>query len=170
MDIRLNAMQESLASLAIEEQGLKELARQNEVDSKKLAMAIQDVEYLNRELEQVKSLQEAYLEKIRQLELRPKDSQRSLKELNLPTSGYLYGPKLPPYLMGGGALGFLVLAGWRCFLIWLTRASEAQKISLRKSAHLSWATSPQWNLINLSNVPTNWWIVLFAQFIIVAAG
>ncbi len=111
LDIRLNAMQESLASLAIEEQGLKELARQNEVDSKKLAMAIQDVEYLNRELEQVKSLQEAYLEKIRQLELRPKDSQRSLKELNLPTSGYLYGPKLPPYLMGGGALGFLVLAG-----------------------------------------------------------
>ncbi len=111
LNIRMNAMAEALAALDIEEKGLRELAVENEAQSKKLSAAIQDVEYLNRELEQVKSLQEAYVEKIRQLELRPKDSQRSLKELNLPKTGYLYGPRLPPYLLGGGALGFLVLAG-----------------------------------------------------------
>lgn len=111
LGIRLNAMQEALASLAIEEEGLNKMAQENEESSKKLSMAIQDVEYLNRELEQVKSLQEAYVEKIRQLQLRPKDSQRSLKELNLPTMGSLYGPKLMPYLSGGGAIGFLLMAG-----------------------------------------------------------
>ena len=111
LNIRLNSMQEALASLSIEEKGVRELARQNEEGSKKFSMAIQDVEYLNRELEQVKNLQEAYLEKIKQLELGPTASQRSLKTLNLPEIGYLYGPKLPPYLLGGGAIGFLILAG-----------------------------------------------------------
>ncbi len=87
------------------------MAKKEEEQSKALSMAVQDVEYLNRELEQVKNLQEAYLEKIKQLELGPSASQRSLKELNLPEIGFLYGPKLPPYLLGGAAIGFLILAG-----------------------------------------------------------
>lgn len=109
--LRLNSIEYSLASLQDEENGLHDLLRQNEADSKKLSKAFQDVEYLDLELEQVKNLQEAYLEKLKQMELGPTASQRSLKALNLPSDGFFYGPKLTPYLLGGGALGFLVLAG-----------------------------------------------------------
>lgn len=109
--IRLQSMQEGLAALKLEEEGLRELARTNEEQSKLLSKAIQDAELYDVELEKVNTMQDAYLEKLKQLELGPTASQRSLKTLNLPTNGAFYGPKIAPYLLGGGAIGFLVLAG-----------------------------------------------------------
>lgn len=109
---RLRSMQEALAGLQLEEQGLRDLMHTNEEASKKLSKAIQDVEMTERELALVETMQSAYLEKLKQLELGPNASQqRTLKELSLPSNGYFYGPKLPPYLLGGGAIGFMVLAG-----------------------------------------------------------
>ncbi len=156
LNIRMNAMAEALAALDIEEKGLRELAVENEAQSKKLSAAIQDVEYLNRELEQVKSLQEAYVEKIRQLELRPKDSQRSLKELNLPKTGYLYGPRLPPYLLGGERWVSWSWPAWPCCSTWQTKASAVPKISLPKSVRQCWDTSQPWNWTSWSSVRINW--------------
>lgn len=111
LTIRLNSMQEALASLQLEENGIRDLMATNEEASKSLAKAIQDVEITERELELVGTMQAAYLEKLKQIELGPTASQRTLKELNLPANGGFYGPKLPPYLLGGGAIGFMVLAG-----------------------------------------------------------
>lgn len=109
--LRLNSMEQALASLQIEEQGLLALVEKNEQQSNELSKAIQDVEHYDIELESVGKLHEGYLEKIKQLELGPAASQRSLKTLDLPSDGYFYGPKLPPYLLGGSALGFILLAG-----------------------------------------------------------
>lgn len=114
--IRMHSLEEALASLIFQEKGLQDLAANNEEQSKKLSKSIQDVELCERELELVKTMQDAYLEKLKQMELGPTTSQRSLKELNTPTDGAFYGPKLPPYLLGGGAIGFLVMAGFAILL------------------------------------------------------
>ncbi len=109
--LRVNSMQETLRALQNEEEGLKELARKNEDRSRQVSKAIQDIELNNRQLDMLKSMQEGYMEKINQMKLGPTASERQLKRLNEPKVGGFYGPKLSPYLLGGGAIGFLILAG-----------------------------------------------------------
>ncbi|MFO1066214.1 MAG: polysaccharide biosynthesis tyrosine autokinase [Pirellulales bacterium] len=105
-------MVENLAALEIEEVGLQKLADENEQKSKELSKFIQDNKLYQAELASVQGLLEMYRAKLNQIELLPTASaQRTLKELNLPTNGGFYGPKLSPYLLGGGAIGFLIMAG-----------------------------------------------------------
>ncbi len=135
LQIRLNSMQEALHRWLLK-RGSARHGEKEEEQSKALSMAVQDVEYLNRELEQVKNLQEAYLEKSSNWNWALQRSQRSLKELNLPETGFLYGPQVATVLVGGGAIGFLILAGWLSCLTWLTRVSAVPKKSLHRSVHL----------------------------------
>jgi hypothetical protein len=92
-------------------QGLSELAQENLRRSKEHQTVASQNRLLNSELASVQTLLDAYTEKLKSIELLPAAGQRSLKELNLPSSGYFYGPKLAPYLLGGAAIGFLLLSG-----------------------------------------------------------
>ncbi len=113
--IRLDAMNQNQAALDSEIAGLEKMRAEYEFSSKELATAIQTVQDLNTELKQIQNLHEVTIEKLKQLELGPTASQRSVKELTLPAgqdgAGQFYGPKLLPYLVGGGAFGFMLLAG-----------------------------------------------------------
>ncbi len=109
--LRVTSMQEVLRALQNEEEGLKALAKANEEKSRSVSKTIQDIELNNRQLELLKSMHEGYMEKINQMKLGPTASERQLKRLNEPKVGGFYGPKLSPYLLGGGAVGFLILAG-----------------------------------------------------------
>lgn len=113
--IRLDAMNQNQAALESEIKGLEKMREDYEQSSKELASSIQTVQDLNTELKQIQNLHEVTIEKLKQLELGPTTSQRSVKELTLPIGqdgeGQFYGPKRLPYLVGGGALGFMLLAG-----------------------------------------------------------
>lgn len=109
--IRVNALKEKYAALAIHEQGLMKLAAENRKQSREL----QDVMYQNRmhneRLIQFQKLVDLYTEKVNAISLLPPPGQRTLKELNTPDLGAFYGPKLPPYILGGAAVGFILLSG-----------------------------------------------------------
>ncbi len=109
--IRVNALKEKYAALVIQEQGLMKLATQNLKQSREL----QDVMYQNRmhneKLVTFQKLVDFYAEKVNAISLLPPPGQRTLKELNTPDVGFFYGPKLPPYILGGAAVGFMLLSG-----------------------------------------------------------
>jgi polysaccharide biosynthesis transport protein len=109
--VREQAMKEHYASIELQIQGLNELAQDNLKRSKEHQTVASQNRLLNSELASVQTLLDAYTEKLKSIELLPAAGQRSLKELNLPSSGYFYGPKLAPYLLGGAAIGFLLLSG-----------------------------------------------------------
>lgn len=109
---RLEAMQQSKVALEEEVAGLQEMKKELDEKSRELDAKLQAVEDYNIELKQVQNLYEITLEKLKQLELGPTASQRTLKELTIQASeGGFYGPKLLPYLVAGGAIGFMLLAG-----------------------------------------------------------
>lgn len=109
--IREQAMKEQYASIELQMQGLNELAQENLKRSKDHQTVTSENRLLNNELASVKILLDAYTDKLKSIELLPSAGQRTLKELNLPSSGNFYGPKLTPYLLGGSAIGFLLLSG-----------------------------------------------------------
>jgi polysaccharide biosynthesis transport protein len=112
LQVRMQAMAENMAALEVEEQGLRALAADNERRSKELQHFIQENELYQRELASVQLMLDAYRDKLKQIEVLPATAaQRTLKELNLPTNGWFYGPKLAPFLLGGAAVGFLLMAG-----------------------------------------------------------
>ncbi len=106
---RVYAMEESVAAIDLEMKQLDVMIEFNKAESKRLQQSIQGVLAVEVELDQLKKLQEVTLEKLKEIELGPKESQRSLKVLNKAGVGGLYGPKLLPYLFGGGAIGFVLL-------------------------------------------------------------
>ena len=115
LEIRLDAMNQNQAALDTEMAGLVDMRKEYERKSKELSRQLQTVEDLRLNLKQLQNLHEVTIEKLKQLDFGPAASQRSVKELTLPSNadavGYFYGPKLIPYLVGGGAIGFMLLAG-----------------------------------------------------------
>ncbi len=109
--IREQAMKEHYASIELQMQGLNEIAQENLKKSKEHQTIASENRLLNSELASVQTLLDAYTEKLKSIELLPPAGQRSLNELNLPSSGFFYGPKLAPYLLGGAAIGFVLLSG-----------------------------------------------------------
>ena len=109
--IREQALVEQMASIELQLKGLSVLAQKNLEKSKEHQTVLSANSYLNSELQSIKQMLDQTTEKFNAIELLPKVGQRTLKELNLPSIGYFYGPKLTPYLLGGAAIGFLVLSG-----------------------------------------------------------
>lgn len=109
--MRVQALSEKLKSLDRQEAELQELADEHLAMSKELQAYVAEYQLHQDNLQSVRNLLDAYGEKLKAIELLPQVGQRSLKELNLPTIGGFHGPKLPPYLLGGAAIGFILLSG-----------------------------------------------------------
>jgi capsular exopolysaccharide synthesis family protein len=108
---RLDALDEQIATLAREETALRTEAVSQQKMSRELQGMLSDHDILMAEMEGVTTLLTAYSEKLQEIDLMPKIGQRTLKRLNMPITGWFYGPTLPKYLLGGAAVGFILLSG-----------------------------------------------------------
>lgn len=109
---RMTALAEQIMAAKAQEASIEALAEENRERSKTIAVELNQFHRLNEEIELVKDLLNGYVEKIKDVDLMPKVGQRSLKKLNMPgTTSAFYGPKIPIYLLGGGAVGFILLSG-----------------------------------------------------------
>lgn len=109
--LREEALQNQYESIALQITNLEDLAEGQLKSSKERQAATYESKLLNDELAAVQTLLGAYTERVKTIEILPQAGQRMLKELNLPSTGYFYGPKLSPYLLGGAAIGFIILSG-----------------------------------------------------------
>lgn len=110
-NIRKQSLIEELASLSLQERELAQLAAENQAKSNDLQQVLGSSRLLTSEVESTQTLLDAYTEKLNEVSLIPQAGQRTLNELNLPSIGAFYGPKLAPYLLGGAAVGFILLSG-----------------------------------------------------------
>ncbi len=108
---RMTALAEQIEALKAQERSVAQFAQENLIKSKELSGMLNEYRFMNEELEAVKSLLAGYVEKLKDMDLMPKMGQRTLKRLNLPSIGAFYGPKIPIYLLGGAAVGFILLSG-----------------------------------------------------------
>ncbi|MFN3190783.1 MAG: polysaccharide biosynthesis tyrosine autokinase [Aureliella sp.] len=111
LQTRILALEEELASLSQQENFLKPLALAKQKQSNQLQLILGRNKLIDSEIETIKTLLTSYTEKLQQIEFAPNSGQRTLKALNLPTIGGFYGPSLAPYLLGGAAVGFVLLSG-----------------------------------------------------------
>lgn len=109
---RLDALDEQIAALQYEEAKLTEEAQVQQKMSRELLGLLSDHRVLKAEMDGVNTMLTAYTEKLQDIDLMPKTGERTLKRLDMPTNGgWFYGPKLPKYLLGGAAVGFILLSG-----------------------------------------------------------
>jgi polysaccharide biosynthesis transport protein len=105
------ALQDRLAALKLQQDSLNALANRNEGESKKLGKYLNEYKVLNSEMASAQALLEGVTGTLSRMHLLPQDKVPSLQTLTPPSLGSFAGPKLLPFLISGGALGFLVLAG-----------------------------------------------------------
>ena len=80
--------------------------------SKLIGTQLNEFRYKNEELERVKELLATYVEKIKDMDLMPKVGQRTLKKLDMPPMKLLSTAlRFRSYLLGGAAVGFILLSG-----------------------------------------------------------
>ena len=108
---RMNALAEQIAALQEQEKSVAAFALENQQKSRDISMQLAEYKNLDDQQEIIKQMMITYTEKIIDLDLMPKVGQRTLKRLNMPSIGAFYGPKIPIYLLGGGAVGFILLSG-----------------------------------------------------------
>ncbi|MDX1930576.1 MAG: polysaccharide biosynthesis tyrosine autokinase, partial [Pirellulaceae bacterium] len=106
-----SAMQDRIAALKIQRASLQELADENERKSKELGEYLSQHSLLNKELASAQLLLDNYTNTLNRIQILPQGSQLTLQTLDPPALGEFVSPTLPPYLLGGGAGGFLLLAG-----------------------------------------------------------
>ncbi len=105
------AMQDRLATLHVQLTSLQTLADENERKSKELGQYISQNNLLNKELASAQSLLDNYTSTLNRIQILPQGSQLTLQTLTPPAVGHFVSPTIMPYLLGGAAAGFIVLAG-----------------------------------------------------------
>lgn len=109
---RMTALAEQIVALKEQEKNIQQFAQENLDRSKEIGAQLNEFRYKNQELEAVKELLATYVEKIKDMDLMPKVGERTLKKLDMPPlEAPFYGPKVPIYLLGGAAVGFILLSG-----------------------------------------------------------
>ncbi|MEZ6153591.1 MAG: polysaccharide biosynthesis tyrosine autokinase [Pirellulaceae bacterium] len=109
---RMTALAEQIVALKEQEKNIQQFAQENLDRSKEIGSQLNEFRYKNQELEAVKELLATYVEKIKDMDLMPKVGERTLKKLDMPPlEAPFYGPKVPIYLLGGAAVGFILLSG-----------------------------------------------------------
>ncbi|GAB5404492.1 MAG: polysaccharide biosynthesis tyrosine autokinase [Aureliella sp.] len=108
---RLDAIDEQVGVLQLKEADLEKRAVTQQQMSRELQGMLAEHRVLMADTEAVNTLLTAYTEKLQEIDLMPKMGQRTLKRLDMPSMGWHFGPSLPKYLLGGAAVGFILLSG-----------------------------------------------------------
>ncbi len=109
---RMTALAEQVVALKEQENNIQKFAQENLDRSKEIGSQLNEFRYKNQELEAVKELLATYVEKIKDMDLMPKFGERTLKKLDMPPlEAPFYGPTVPKFLLGGAAVGFILLSG-----------------------------------------------------------
>ncbi len=111
LELRVQALHEQVEAINEQIKGLESLAKEQEQKSKEYQAATEGSRLLNSEINSVQKMLDGYNELLKQIQILPETGKRTLKTLSLPSMGFFYGPKLSPYLLGGAAIGFLILSG-----------------------------------------------------------
>ncbi|MEM7474601.1 MAG: polysaccharide biosynthesis tyrosine autokinase [Planctomycetota bacterium] len=111
LEIRRQAMIEELASIELQASQLRQMADTYKGKSKELQSVLNKNIFVTSKLDSIQTLLNSYTDKIQEIEIMPQTGKRTLKELNLPKTGSFYGPLIFPYVLGGAAIGFMLLAG-----------------------------------------------------------
>ena len=106
-----SAMQDRIAALKIQRASLQALADENERKSKELGEYLSQHSLLNKELASAQLLLDNYTNTLNRIKILPQGSQLTLQTLTSPALGEFVSPTMPPYLLGGAAAGFFLLAG-----------------------------------------------------------
>lgn len=122
LDLWSNSLAERLVSLRGQETLLRELAAENEASSKELQEYLTQNRLLNSELASVQHLLDGFTSTLNRIQILPEGSRRSLETLTPPAQGSFYGPSLIPYLLGGGAIGFLGIAVLALLIDWIDQS------------------------------------------------
>ncbi len=118
LQLWIDSLQEHLATLELQEKQLVSLASEAEMRSKELQAIIAESKVLNSEMSAVEDLRQGYIATLSRLQTLPKGSQTTLQVLTPSKRGSFNGPRLSPYLLGGGFLGFACLAALAFVLDW----------------------------------------------------
>ncbi len=105
------AMQDRLSTLHVQLTSLQTLADENERKSKELGQYISQNNLLNKELASAQALLDNYTNTLNRIQILPQGSQLTLQTLTPPALGHFVSPTIMPYVLGGAATGFIVLAG-----------------------------------------------------------
>lgn len=106
-----STLEERFASLQRQKDGLQKLANDNEQKSKELGEYLSQNRLLKSELESVQGLLDGYTNTLNRIQILPQENRRTLETLTPPGVGGFAGPTLTPYLVGGSAMGFILMAG-----------------------------------------------------------
>ncbi|HMO37727.1 MAG TPA: hypothetical protein PKA06_16925, partial [Gemmatales bacterium] len=110
--VRLNAMKESYLAMERHEKDLQLMAQEELKKSQELQNYLQRNTWLKDQLASVKQMLTDFSEKVKAVELVPNSiNHRILKELNPATIGLPAGPYPSRYIVGGAALGLLLMSG-----------------------------------------------------------
>lgn len=108
---QVDGLAERAAVLALEEKELVKRAEREQKMSRELQGMLDEYRLIQTDREAVTTLLTAYSEKLQEIDLMPKMGQRTLKRLDMPKMGWFYGPNVAVYLLGGAAIGFILLSG-----------------------------------------------------------
>ncbi len=104
------AMQDRIAALRLQRDSLQKLADENERKSKELGAYLSQHSLLNKELASAQSLLDNYTNTLNRIQILPQGAQLTLQTLTPPALGEFVSPTIAPFLLGGSAGGFILMA------------------------------------------------------------
>ena len=118
LELWRSSLEERMAALDIQLKLLRELADENNMKSKELQDYMTTNRLLNSELQSVQALLDGYTDTLNRIQILPQGNRRTLEVLTPAEVGGFHGPALAPYLLGGTAIGLILIAGLAVLLDW----------------------------------------------------
>ncbi len=111
LQVTMNSLAERYQSIVKHEEELRKLAAEDLKKSQEFQQVIQHYQLIAEQMGSVKEMLKGFTAKLDTVPLASKNmNQRSLKELNPASPGYGYGPFSSKYLLGGAAIGVLIMS------------------------------------------------------------
>lgn len=111
LQVTVNSLMEKYRSIVKMEEEIRKLAEEDLKKSHEFQTVVGEYHFIAERLASAKEMSKGITGKLDTLELAPKNmNQRELRELNPASPGYAYGPFPSKYLLGGAAVGVLIMS------------------------------------------------------------